>query len=543
MKKSLLVIAMSLVMGGLVISPNDTTIAKAEEKLLRPDQAITNAPHAPYFEAEGNLRYPWELLTGKYNGVGPKVEDIATMDIAFFPTDTGFIEGEEYAVINQENAGVLSSSKIINALKDAWAEPNIDYSPAFRYVSKIPDEYADSDWYVMNDISYNYEFDYSLNIYGNLSVNTEGRLVWAWEIFTSNAQAAEIDHMEVLVFSGSTTAIDDDAKPLTTFIVDYNAGDRFTYKADIERYLTLANLKKGEYRFSARLIPVEGSKFEKSHLYPLTGAFTYEPEDLELANVAKGCPSYASSGAAKEAFDGNYNSRWIQTDKDESAWLMVDLGTVYFLSAVNVYWEGAYAKDYDVFLAKNIIPESFDGDTSKMTPIASVRNRTEYNYLDEFEVSNVSGRYLIVSCITRGAGYPYSIWEVEAFVDTTLSEAEKFIHDWKDLRALGNGDICGLVETEEMARLLSWYDRLPSEDKRIVDETLDAQGNTIGSSVAYFKELLSSRENTNGNNNSTSGLLLTFAKENKYTIAIVIGLIALTFVGYFSLNKKKKLVK
>ncbi len=416
MKKSFIATMMVFVLGGIYMTKLSAISAIAEtEKLLSPNLAIQNAPHQPYFENNGNLRYPWEYLTGRYNSYGPTVKDIASLDVAFFPTDEGFDDEKEYATINHKDDGIISHDLIIDQLKSIHAEPNISYSPAFRYVSKV-EEYSNSDWYAINDVSYVFDFDYTLNIYGKISVDETGRLVWPWEIFTANPQGAEINHIQVLVFSDDTFEIDDKSSSLATFDIFYE--DQFTSRETIEKHLMQAHLKRDEYRFSARLIPTLDSDLLPSHLYPLTGAFPYTPIDLELANVAKNCEVYSGSGNAKAVVDANYETRWIdESNENTIAWLMIDLGVTHYLSKVKIYWEAAYAKEYDVFLENNINVETFNGDTSSFKAVASVKEHDKYIYEDDCMLNEAYGRYLIIKFLSKGTAYNYSIYEIEAYVD------------------------------------------------------------------------------------------------------------------------------
>lgn len=554
MKKGLLLVMMSMVMGGLVASPKAAVKAKAElEPCETPNVVYTGEwGENEGFQENGDLIYPALYMNTPYRD-GKWISDFVSLEIAFFPTSDGFNEEKTYATVTHAVRNTATSSSITSALKGILADSDY-YSPAFRYIrnDKMPEyEFGDSDWYVKDDISYYYSIDYRLQIKydGNndWTVEDSGRLKWAWEIFTNHPEKTEINYMEVLVYDDTVTEENyKSVKPLTTFKVDHiKNGDQFTYKADIENYLTLANLKKGKYKFSARLIPNPGSKFEPSDLYPLVGNdnVVYEPEDLSAFNIVKGAAVRASSDGgnsyrADEATDGNPGSQWASIGGGDTAWLLIDLGAKYHLETVKITWANDYTKDYDVFLAKTLDFENFDGDTNGMKAIRSVHDRLEYVKEDEFSVTGNSGRYLIISCLSKTNGGNYAIWEVEAFPNTNLTDAEKFIDDWKDLRASANGNICDVMNSDEMERLLAWYDELSDEDRAVVDGTYDYHGVTIAHTVEYVKasRALESNPATLANN-----LLLSTVVNNTNSIIALVAFVgaAMATAAYYVICKKK----
>lgn len=569
MKKSLLVIMMSMVMGGLVASPRTTISAKAEaEKLKKPNEVVSKWNGNQGFHGNGELEIPWEYLTDDKT-YGTAVKNLATLELAFFPVDEEFNEEKSYATLIREAEGNVSSSSIVSALKSSWVDPDVAYSVALRYVSKT-EEYTNSDWSVpLKDAidsgeemteelkakySHQYEFDYKLNRYELKSFGTadNGDLKYAWEILTgANPEHDEIDHLEVLVYDGNIydnsdnapegaiKSVDETVKPLTTFNVV--EGENTITKNKIQGYLTAANLKPGKYSFSARIIAKETSNFENSDLYPLSPAREYEPELLSSINIAKKTDLYVScEGDPKSIVDGNPASRFtINPDSNGRGWLIVDLGAKYYLSSMKVSWERARAADYDVYIEKDIDVVSFNEDMLKtMKPVDGVYNVTDpgKDTADEFELENISGRYIILSFLKAATGWGYSIYEVEVYQNADLPESEKFINDWKDLRALGNGDICNVKDSEEMARMLEWYANLSEEDKAIVDSTDDAMGVTIGDTIRYLNSLNDVDSDLEKGANLVSNVI---KNENSMIGLIAFASICAVAVAYYFINKKK----
>jgi exo-beta-1,3-glucanase (GH17 family) len=101
-------------------------------------------------------------------------------------------------------------------------------------------------------------------------------------------------------------------------------------------------------------------------------------------------PSYAT--------DGDYNTRWA-SDWVDSAWLQVDLGSVQSFNHVQLAWEAAYAKGYQ-------IQTSNDGNSW-----STVYSTTSGNGgFDDLNISG-SGRYVRMTGTVRATAYGYSLFE------------------------------------------------------------------------------------------------------------------------------------
>ncbi|WP_344669861.1 discoidin domain-containing protein [Catenulispora yoronensis] len=120
-------------------------------------------------------------------------------------------------------------------------------------------------------------------------------------------------------------------------------------------------------------------------------------------NAALNKPATASSAenatlGASNAVDGNTATRWSSLFADPQ-WLQVDLGTSQAICGVQLNWEAAYAKAYQ-------IQTSNDGTTwttvySTTTGAGGVENLTLTG----------TGRYVRVYGTQRATAYGYSLWE------------------------------------------------------------------------------------------------------------------------------------
>ncbi|MBD0739763.1 discoidin domain-containing protein [Streptomyces sp. CBMA29] len=124
-------------------------------------------------------------------------------------------------------------------------------------------------------------------------------------------------------------------------------------------------------------------------------------------NVALGKPTTASSyqqtgnGAPfppSNTTDGRWDTRWA-TDWTDAQWLRVDLGQTTAIKHIQLGWESAYGKSYQVQVSN-------DGNT--WTDIYSTTTAT--GGVETFDV-NGSGRYVRLNLTQRGTAYGYSLYE------------------------------------------------------------------------------------------------------------------------------------
>ncbi|WP_141356547.1 discoidin domain-containing protein [Streptomyces sp. 6-11-2] len=128
-------------------------------------------------------------------------------------------------------------------------------------------------------------------------------------------------------------------------------------------------------------------------------------------NAALGRPASASSTEnagtpASAAFDGDPGTRWSSAFSDPQ-WVQVDLGSVQNLCKVDLTWETAYAKEFQIQASAN---------GQSWTTVKSVTGAT--GGTASYDVSG-SGRYLRVYGTVRSTGYGYSLWEVAVHTESS----------------------------------------------------------------------------------------------------------------------------
>ncbi|MEV6970154.1 discoidin domain-containing protein [Hamadaea sp. NPDC051192] len=136
-------------------------------------------------------------------------------------------------------------------------------------------------------------------------------------------------------------------------------------------------------------------------------SFKVVPPTIPGTNVALGktatASSYQPTGTngpqlPSYAVDGNWSTRWA-SEWVATAWFQVDLGSITAINHVELAWEAAYAKAYQVQV-------SADGST--WTTVYSTTSGD--GGFDEIAL-NASARYVRVNGTDRATAYGYSLWE------------------------------------------------------------------------------------------------------------------------------------
>ncbi|WP_433293747.1 discoidin domain-containing protein [Actinoplanes sp. CA-030573] len=124
-------------------------------------------------------------------------------------------------------------------------------------------------------------------------------------------------------------------------------------------------------------------------------------------NLAQGRPTTASSTEnagtpASAATDGNTGTRWSSAFSDPQ-WVQVDLGATHTISRVDLNWETAYARAFQIQTSAN---------GTSWTTIYSTTSGTGGN--QTLNVSG-SGRYVRMYGTQRATQWGYSLWELGVY--------------------------------------------------------------------------------------------------------------------------------
>ena len=133
--------------------------------------------------------------------------------------------------------------------------------------------------------------------------------------------------------------------------------------------------------------------------------------------LSQGKPATASStqaaGAylASEAVDGNTGTRWASASSDPQ-WLQVDLGSSQSITRVELNWETASAKAFQIQVSAT---------GSSWTSIYSTTTSTGGN---QSLTVNGTGRYVRMYGTQRNTGYGYSLWEFKVYGGGTTTPTD-----------------------------------------------------------------------------------------------------------------------
>ncbi|OGH56035.1 MAG: hypothetical protein A3G34_06685 [Candidatus Lindowbacteria bacterium RIFCSPLOWO2_12_FULL_62_27] len=105
--------------------------------------------------------------------------------------------------------------------------------------------------------------------------------------------------------------------------------------------------------------------------------------------------------AADRAVDGNVQTRWSSKFEDKQ-WLEIDLGEARDISGLYIFWEAAYAKEYDVQVST---------DRADWSTVHSTRDGR--GGTDKLFFSGRPVRYVKIDCLKRGTDWGNSIYEVQ----------------------------------------------------------------------------------------------------------------------------------
>lgn len=147
-------------------------------------------------------------------------------------------------------------------------------------------------------------------------------------------------------------------------------------------------------------------------LFSVTGGFNIDRVEFEgqvPATLVYPCTASAQSVEqgfpASNVCDGNTSSRW-SSDWNDSQWIMVDLGSVKPISEVELTWEAAYGKVYNIQVSSN--------GNDWQTIVAETNGN---GGVDTYGFTQVEARYVRIQGVQRGTSYGYSLYSFDVSGD------------------------------------------------------------------------------------------------------------------------------
>ena len=120
---------------------------------------------------------------------------------------------------------------------------------------------------------------------------------------------------------------------------------------------------------------------------------------------------HSNTFLADYAFDGNHESRWASQINKGPEYLQIDFGQNMPVNYINIVWEAAYAKEYEVLVSN---------DQANWQVIAKVTDGKGGTI--EHKNLGANGRFLRINCLQYGPHGLFSIWEVN-FGDQEIKNA------------------------------------------------------------------------------------------------------------------------
>lgn len=196
----------------------------------------------------------------------------------------------------------------------------------------------------------------------------------------------------------------------THTITDIAAGDRkFTAKSVLNGVISegISVIKKVEsaltYNYEAlpSSVTEAGKTIETSKQ---VGNKEYNNYSLFSKATATASSIEGESYSAVKAIDGIPTTRWSSVSGEGTQWITVDLGDVYNICEMDIVWQTASAKNFDI---------EFSTDGTLFEKIGTIKDAAVGSRCDSIVLTNTTrARYVKINGTERTGVYGYSIWDM-----------------------------------------------------------------------------------------------------------------------------------
>ena len=125
--------------------------------------------------------------------------------------------------------------------------------------------------------------------------------------------------------------------------------------------------------------------------------------DVQSSSIQAPNPEKGETYEPKNVKDGADWTRWSSHFSDNE-WLLLDLGHPQEISRVEIYWQDAYAVEYDIEI-----------ETPEGPPMVLRHIENGDGGVDEVDLNTIVARKVKLSFRKRATEWGYSIWEVKVF--------------------------------------------------------------------------------------------------------------------------------
>lgn len=239
-----------------------------------------------------------------------------------------------------------------------------------------------------------------------------------------------------------------------------------------------------------------------------SGSHQYYVESIEWAAAGEAYSNSVNGTASPSlTLDLNTNdgaSRWIAADDyaDHNVYLLLDLGREIKINTLSIFWENAYALDYNIYAGNPYVDEEnmFGEDFMNYWSYSKKLSYTAENKVDQgqyiesvYDLGGTVSRYVLIEMITPGTPWAYSIYELK--VDGTPVETESYAY--AAIKEMINNIGCEYFKTEDSVdvkkaqqvnkALTSLYNQLtPEEHAKLMSEPF--QESTYEETAIYLIE-------------------------------------------------------
>lgn len=211
----------------------------------------------------------------------------------------------------------------------------------------------------------------------------------------------------------------------------------------------LNTAKEGDYALTYELFDNNNQKKQKQRnikvlknpnigikkpvpLYSLDNGQTYD--------IAKGCKVISNSGKndVQKSVDGDIKTRWESEVGLDDVYLTIDLGEKLTINNINIFWEAAYAANYELLTSE-------DGNNWDLIENVTNSNELEFETISGQKVypnrfsfekgkKTVTARFVKINCLKRITNYGYSIFEFEVIGPTGTVVPTEYYPDLFDAK-------------------------------------------------------------------------------------------------------------
>lgn len=334
---------------------------------------------------------------------------------------------------------------------------------------------------------------YEMLVEGELAAEIDPTKVTSIEVSGATIKLGESANVAVKAFNKLGAEVTD-AELDVTLTAD---SESVTIEKNEDGTFNVTASESGAYTLTATALVGEDTFTATSTLTVLLNWET--TENIADPTVNAYAKSYAShnNDNAYMSNDGNTGTRWEAGGgaTGDTAWWYVDLGNSYNVTALEMVWEGAYAKSYEVLYATTADTETGEPIWNETPIFTQDKELAGFPNTDTHLFDAVEARYIKIHQLTEGfGGYGMSMWEVRV-AGTPASEP---VVSTLNLTVAQNALLAGESTTL----------------------TLDAVDN-YGKAFPTDEAVITLEDNTS--NASLEGLSLTTTQKGAVTVKAVLG--------------------